>query len=119
MTAALTADGAKGDRNVPLEGVEAAIHPKTEWRQIFADAWRIERDFFYDPALHGVDWTAMKDRYGRLIDACTTRNDVNIVLGELLGEAAETSKKHHANQWVTSAVITEWNRTPTGSPTSQ
>lgn len=86
MTAALTADGAKGDRNVPLEGVEAAIHPKTEWRQIFADAWRIERDFFYDPALHGVDWTAMKDRYGRLIDACTTRNDVNIVLGELLGE---------------------------------
>ncbi|MEY5013876.1 MAG: hypothetical protein RIS92_234, partial [Verrucomicrobiota bacterium] len=61
-------------------------HPKTEWQQIFTDAWRIERDFFYDPALHGVDWPAMKERYGRLIDACTTRNDVNIVLGELLGE---------------------------------
>jgi tricorn protease len=86
MTASLTPDGAKGDRNLPLEGVEAAIHPKTEWQQIFTDAWRIERDFFYDPALHGVDWPAMKERYGRLIDACTTRNDVNIVLGELLGE---------------------------------
>lgn len=86
MTASLTPDGAKGDRNLPLEGVEAAIHPKTEWQQIFADAWRIERDFFYDPALHGVDWPAMKERYGRLIEACTTRNDVNIVLGELLGE---------------------------------
>jgi tricorn protease len=86
MTAALTPDGAKGERNLPLEGVEATIHPKTEWKQIFSDAWRIERDFFYDPSLHGVDWPAMKERYGRLIEACTTRNDVNIVLGELLGE---------------------------------
>ena len=60
--------------------------PSTEWRQIFNDAWRIERDFFYDPNLHGVDWAAMRTRYGKLLDDAVTRADVNYILGELLGE---------------------------------
>ncbi len=67
-------------------GFEMTVDPAAEWRQIFNDAWRIERDFFYDPALHGVDWPAMRARYGALLGDCVTRSDVNHVLGELLGE---------------------------------
>ena len=43
-------------------------------------------DFFYDPAMHGVDWSEMRERYGALINDCVTRWDVNFVIGELIGE---------------------------------
>ena len=66
--------------------LEMAINPRAEWRQLFTDAWRIERDFFYDPGLHGVDWKAMRERYGKLIDEAVTRNDLNFIIGELIGE---------------------------------
>ena len=66
--------------------MEALIDPRAEWRQIFTDAWRIERDFFYDPHMHGVNWNLMRERYSRMLNDAATRWDVNYVLGELLGE---------------------------------
>ena len=66
--------------------LETMVDPRAEWHQIFNDAWRLERDLFYDPGMHGVDWNAMRDRYGKLIDDCVTRWDVNFVLGELVAE---------------------------------
>ncbi len=69
-----------------VSGLEAVIDPRAEWRQIFNDAWRIERDFFYDPHLHLVPWQKMREHYGRLLDDAVTRNDLNFILGELLGE---------------------------------
>ena len=59
---------------------------RAEWRQIFTDAWRFERDYFYDPGMHGVDWNAMRERYGKLLDDAVTRWDVNYVIGELIAE---------------------------------
>ena len=53
---------------------------------MFADAFRFQRDFFYDPGLHGVDWPALRTRYQALIDASVTRWDVNFVLGDFMGE---------------------------------
>ncbi|MGB8166463.1 MAG: S41 family peptidase [Chthoniobacteraceae bacterium] len=67
-------------------GLETTIDPPAEWRQIFNDAWRLERDFFYDPYLHLVQWQKMREHYGRLLDDAVTRHDVNFILGELLGE---------------------------------
>jgi tricorn protease len=58
----------------------------SEWHQIFNDAWRFERDFFYDPNMHGLDWDKIGERYRKLIDDAVTRWDVNYVLGELIGE---------------------------------
>ena len=50
------------------------VDPRAEWRQIFADAWRFERDYFYDPGMHGVDWKAMRGHYAPLLeDAVTAR----------------------------------------------
>jgi tricorn protease len=71
---------------LPLAVLEVRVDPPAEWRQIFNDAWRIERDYFYDPGMHGVDWKAQRARYGRMLDDAVTRSDVNYLLGELLGE---------------------------------
>lgn len=71
---------------LPVDQMEMTVEPKAEWAQIFNDAWRLERDYFYDPNMHGVDWDAMKGHYGKLLEYAVTRWDVNYVIGELIGE---------------------------------
>ena len=71
---------------VPTDDMVMNLIPKEEWKQIFADTWRLERDYFYDPNMHGVDWNVMKERYGKLIDQASSRNDVNLIIGDLIAE---------------------------------
>jgi tricorn protease len=66
--------------------MEAPVTPRAEWKQMFSDAYRLQRDYFYDATMHGVDWAAMRARYGKLLDDAVTRWDVDFVLGELIGE---------------------------------
>ncbi len=66
--------------------LEARVDPRAEWRQMFRDAWRQERDFFYDPGMHGVDWQHMYERYGQLIPYVSHGADFSYVVGELIGE---------------------------------
>jgi tricorn protease len=70
--------------------LEMVVDPRAEWRQIFTDAWRLCRDFFYDPHMHGVDWQAMRKQYGELLHAAVTRSDVNYVIGELIAELSSS-----------------------------
>ena len=79
-------EGQKMDKKIDTGSFEAEIDPVAEWRQIFTDAWRFERDFFYDPGMHGVNWNAMRQRYSKLLADAVTRWDVNYVIGELIGE---------------------------------
>ncbi|NMM48570.1 S41 family peptidase [Marinigracilibium pacificum] len=72
--------------NMPLESMESRINPKEEWKQIFVDAWRLERDYFYDKDMHGVDWNAVKEYYGSLVEQANTRDDLNFIIGEMIGE---------------------------------
>ncbi len=76
----------KPDKFVPLQDMEVTIQPKEEWKQIFTDAWRFERDYFYDKTMHGVNWNAMREKYGKLLEQAATRDDVNFIIGELIGE---------------------------------
>ncbi len=76
----------KLDKTLALGDMEMAIDPRAEWQQIFNDAWRFQRDFFYDKNMHGVDWEAMRERYGSLIQYAVSRDDLNFILGELIGE---------------------------------
>jgi tricorn protease len=76
----------KIEEKMPVEKMEMILVPQEEWKQLFLETWRLERDFFYDPNMHGVDWEAMKKQYGDLIDHAITRWDVNYILGELIGE---------------------------------
>ncbi len=62
------------------------VEPAEEWRQIFEEAWRMERDFFYDPGLHGADWTAVHARYAPLVPYVRSREDLRYILDQVGGE---------------------------------
>ncbi len=79
---------APGDRAKPVvtEGMIVRIDPRAEWHQVFVDAWRIMRDFFYDPHMHGVDWAAVRSHYEAMLRDCVTRRDVGYVIREMIAE---------------------------------
>lgn len=80
------AENQKIDTAMRVEEMEMTVNPKEEWKQLFMDTWRMERDFFYDPHMHGLDWNAIKDKYLHLLDGARTREEVSFVINELLGE---------------------------------
>jgi tricorn protease len=71
-----------------VDAVEVRIDPRAEWRQIFDEAWRINRDYFYDPHMHGADWPAMRKKYAAFLPHLTTRGDLDRVLRWMLSELA-------------------------------
>lgn len=79
-------EGQKLDKKLRTNEMQMMVDPREEWKQILVDAWRLERDYFYDPHMHGVDWPKMKERYLKMLEGATTREEVNFVLGELIGE---------------------------------
>jgi tricorn protease len=64
------------------------LDPLAEWSQIYHEAWRHMRDFYWDPGMGGVDWKAMRDRYAALLPRLGTRDDLRDLIGELIGELA-------------------------------
>lgn len=76
----------KFEKPLATADMEAPVDPRAEWKQMFADAFRFQRDFFYDPGLHGVDWAGLRARYGKLLDDAVTRWDVDFILGEFIAE---------------------------------
>ena len=72
--------------DLDLSGLRLWYNPLEEWWQIFVESWRMERDFYYDPNMHGIDWKAMKEKYGKLMSYATCRQDVQFIIGELIGE---------------------------------
>ncbi|HHH53728.1 MAG TPA: peptidase S41, partial [Bacteroidetes bacterium] len=80
------AENQKLNKKVDFSNMNMNINPREEWHQIFREVWRLERDYFYDKNMHGVDWNKMYKVYSPLIDQCVTRYDVNFVIGQLLGE---------------------------------
>ncbi|MCS7090419.1 MAG: PDZ domain-containing protein [Verrucomicrobiota bacterium] len=79
-------EGQRMEKVLVTDRLEATIDPPAEWKQIFTDAWRFQRDYFYDPGLHGVNWHELRDRYERLLQEAVTRWDVNYIIGELIAE---------------------------------
>ena len=71
---------------VDLSNVEAVIDPREEWHQILVDAWRYERDNFYDPKMNGADWNAILKQYEGYLQYANHRTDVNYILGMMIGE---------------------------------
>jgi tricorn protease len=74
------------DARVDLSGWTFSLDPREDWRQLYLDAWRLERDYFYDPGMHGVDWEEVRDRYLPLVDRVTTRDELSDVIGQVVGE---------------------------------
>ena len=73
-------------KNVVTAGMTSEVLPRDEWAQIFMDAWRIQRDFFYEKGLHGVDWEGVRERYRAMLEDCVSREDVGFVIAEMISE---------------------------------
>ena len=69
-----------------LNGLDMALDRHAEWTQIYNEAWRQMRDFFYAPNMNGVDWKAMHDKYAALLPFVNSRNDLTYLIGELIAE---------------------------------
>jgi tricorn protease len=80
------AEKQKVEKPVPTGDLAMELVPKEEWRQIFNDTWRRYRDFFYDPQMHGVDWEALKEQYGKLVEDARSRWDLNFIGSNLIAE---------------------------------
>ncbi len=71
---------------VDLSGLKVWLNRKAEWKQIYTESWRQMRDFFYDPNMHGANWDAIYDKYKVLVPYVANRNDLNYIIGEMIGE---------------------------------
>jgi tricorn protease len=69
-----------------MDGLEMQVDPRAEWRQMFREAWRIHRDFFYDAEMHGLDWDAAYQKYLPFLEHVGHRDDLSYLLAELSGE---------------------------------
>jgi tricorn protease len=76
----------KFEKPLRITEMTAMIDPVAEWKQLFMDTWRFERDYFYDAGMHGVNWNDIKDRYLKMLDGALSREEVNVVLGEMIAE---------------------------------
>ncbi len=68
--------------------IQVRIDPRVEWAQIFDEAWRINRDCFYDPGMHGADWPAMRTKYAQFLPYLATRADLTRVIRWMCSELA-------------------------------
>jgi len=71
---------------VDLGGLRMLVDPREEWHQIFDEVWRMERAYFYDPNMHGLDWRAVRARYEPLLEFVQRREDLNDLLVQMIAE---------------------------------
>ncbi|MEN6560539.1 MAG: PDZ domain-containing protein [Acidobacteriota bacterium] len=75
-----------GEGALKLDQAEVYVDPRAEWAQMYHEVWRIERDFLYDPNLHGLDLKAAEAGYAPYLQAVGGREDLNYLFDEMLGE---------------------------------
>ncbi len=90
------AEAQKFEKQLRLNEMEMMVDPMAEWKEIFMDAWRMERDYFYDPNMHGVNWNTVKERYSKMLEHAITREEVDFIIGEMIGELNASHTYHGA-----------------------
>jgi len=94
----ITATGEKpeaGKGILNTADIQVKIDPLAEWPEIFDEAWRVNRDYFYDPGMHGADWPAMKKKYAQFLPDLSCRSDLNTLIQWM---CSELSVGHHRLQ---------------------
>ena len=84
--AGLLTDPALDENVVDSDGLHLSIWPSLEYRQMYSDAWRMLRDYYYDPEMTGIDWPAIHERYLPLVARCTKREELDDVLAQMASE---------------------------------
>lgn len=75
-----------GANTLKTDAIEVRVEPREEWKQMYREAWRIERDFFYDPNMHGLDLKAAAKKYEPYLENIASRRDLTYLFQEMLGE---------------------------------
>lgn len=75
-----------GEGTLKTDTMEVRVDPKAEWAQMYREVWRMERDFFYDPGLHGVKFESASKQYEPFLQSVAHRADLNYLFQEMLGE---------------------------------
>ncbi|MGA2598845.1 MAG: PDZ domain-containing protein [Bryobacteraceae bacterium] len=75
-----------GEGKLNLDAMEVRVDPREEWKQMYREVWRIERDFFYDPGLHGLNLAEAEKLYEPYVENISSRSDLNYLFNEMLGE---------------------------------
>jgi tricorn protease len=75
-----------GKGKLNTDAISVRVVPEAEWKQIFEEAWRINRDYFYDPGFHGADWKAMKAKYAAFLPHLASRADLNRLIQWMCSE---------------------------------
>jgi tricorn protease len=73
-------------KKLNLDHMRLMVEPRAEWAEMFDNGWRLERDMFFSPVMNGQDWGAVHDKYARLLPLLGSREDLNYLLGQVLGE---------------------------------
>jgi tricorn protease len=73
---------------IATSNLEVRIDPRVEWAQIYDEAWRINRDYFYAPNMHGANWAAVKEKYAAFLPHLAHRTDLTRVIQWLCSELA-------------------------------
>ncbi|NJB36531.1 S41 family peptidase [Croceivirga sp. JEA036] len=81
---------------LPLNNIAVKINPQEEWNNIFNEAWRVNRDYFYDPGMHGADWNTMKAKYEPFLAHLSCKDDLYRVMRWMFSELAVG---HHRFDW--------------------
>ncbi len=97
-----------GEGSLDLAGMQVKVNHKQEWEQIFNECWRLERDFFYAPTMHGVNWDKIKEKYGQMLPFVSHRSDLTYLIGEMIGELA------CSHTYVGGGEYPEFKKTKTG-----
>ena len=79
-----------GDGALNLAGLDMEVDPRAEWKQMFNETWRQERDYFFEKSMNGVDWEKVREKYAALLPYVADRYDLTYLLGEMLGELSNS-----------------------------
>jgi len=79
-----------GDGALNLEGMRMELDPAAEWTQIFNEVWRQQRDYFFEPAMNGINWQQQREKYAQLVPYVSDRLSLTYVLGEMIGELSNS-----------------------------
>lgn len=75
-----------GKGKLNLSDLKVRVNPEKEWKQMFDELWRIERDYFYVENMHGADWKAVKQKYEKFLPYVGHREDLNYLFAEMMSE---------------------------------
>jgi len=79
-----------GDSALDLSGMKLEVDPKAEWKEMFDEVWRQERDYFFEASMNGVDWAKVRDKYAVLLPYVADRYDLTLLLGDMIGELSNS-----------------------------